>query len=113
MRMDAEDNGLPVFKMPVHPLNLIRIHVGRIHFHCGRQVDNNGIFSGRPPGFLHRSADLQGKIQFRPGKAFGRIFQNNLSGKCSGAILHHLRPFHRDIDDFFTGSMKYHIPLQS
>ena len=67
--MHAQDDALPVLKMRIHPLDLIRVHVGRIRLHRGRQIDDHRILFRRAPLFLYGGADLQRVIQLRSGKA--------------------------------------------
>ena len=98
--------------MPVHPLDLIRIDIRRIHLHRGGEVDDHGVFPRRSPGLLYRSADFQCKIQLRSGKTFRRILQNDFSGEVLRMLLHHLRPVHGDLDDLLLRRVENHIPLQ-
>ena len=58
-----------------HGFNLIGIHIRRIHFHRGRQIQYQGKFNARLPFRHHRLANLSAEIQFCHAKCFRRIFQ--------------------------------------
>ena len=112
MGMDTEYNSLPVLEMTIHPLDLIRIHIRRVHFHGGRQVYNNRFFLRRSPGLLYRRTDFQGEIQFGSRKTLRGIFQHDLSRKSRRTLLYHLGTLDRNSNDLFPGCMEHHIPLQ-
>ena len=66
-----------------HGFNLIGIHIWRIHFHRGRQIQYQGKFNARLPFRHHRLANLSAEIQFRHAKCFRRIFQRPM---CFGML---------------------------
>ena len=58
VRVDTEDDAVPVLEVTAHPLDLVRVHVGSCHLHCGRQVEDHGILRSRLPYVLDCCADL-------------------------------------------------------
>ena len=113
VRVYAQDDAVPVFEMTAHPLDLVRVDVGRRHFHGGRKVKDDRIFRRRLPLILDRRADLQGKIQLCAGKALGRILKIDLAGEFLRPLFDPFGPLYRDIDDLFSVHAKDHVPLQS
>ena len=113
VRVDAENNAVSVLKVTAHPLDLVRVHIGRCHFHRGRQVEDHGILRSRLPYVLHCCADLQGKIQLRAGKALGGIFKIDLTGEFLSPLLDPLGSFYCYIDNGLSVLAEHHVPLKS
>ena len=113
VRMHAEDDALTVLKMGIHPLNLIRVYIGRSHLHRGGKVYNDRVLLGRPPGLLYRRTNIQSKIKFRTGKALRRILQAYLGIAVGHILLHQLRAHDGDLLDLLPVLVEHHIPLKS
>ena len=73
MGMYAEDDIVPILKMGTHPLNLICIDIGCIHFHRGRQIKDNRCIGSMIPFLLHRRTDTKREIHLCAGKTLRRI----------------------------------------
>ena len=112
MRVDAEDDAVPVLEVTAHPLDLVCVHVGSCHLNCGRQVKDHRFLRCGLPYVLYGCADLQGKIQLCAGKALGRIFKIDLAGELLSSLLDPLRSFYSDIDDGFSVLAENHISLK-
>ena len=68
--------------MITKPLDLIRIDVGRAHFHCSGQIDDHWPIRGRCQYLVHRIANRYREIHLRTGKTLGAVLKYPL---CFGA----------------------------
>ena len=75
MRMEGNDDVLPIVQVSAHVFNLVGIHMRHGHFHGGRQIDDDLFLCRRLPDIDNLVADLCSEIHFRTGKAFRRIFE--------------------------------------
>ena len=58
------------------PFDLVGIDIGCGHLDGGRKIENGSALRRRLPDRVDRVADLHGKIQFSPGKAFRAVFES-------------------------------------
>ena len=98
--------------MSIHPLDLIRIYIGRGHLHRGRQIDDDLLILRGTPGLLYCRADLQSVVQLGAGKALRRILQQDLPVKVRRILLHQLGADHGNLLDLFLILMEYYVPLK-
>ena len=98
--------------MTVHPLDLIRINVRRIHLYSRRQIDNDWVFFRCAPGFLNCGTDFKGKIHLCSGKAFRGIFQDDLAREVCGIFFYQLGSLYRNVHDMRTVHVEHDISLQ-
>ena len=99
--------------MTVHPLDLICVNVGGRHLYRRRKINNDLLLRSRSPCILYCRTDIKCEIKFCSGKAFRRIFEDNLSVEPIHVLLYHLGAFYGNFLDFLFALVKYHIPLQS
>ncbi len=78
VRMNTDNGSFAVFHITAEVFNLVCVSISGAHFHGGRQVKDNGVFFRRTHFFHNSFADSDGKINFRTGKAFRRIFIANV-----------------------------------
>ncbi len=114
MRMQAQDNGIPIRNFVAEPLYLIGINIRTCHLHRCRQVDNHFIIRIRLPDILYGFTYLKGKLQLSSGKAFRGIFINifRFRGSCR-LISYTFCPKDRKLNYFFFAHMKDCPALQS
>ena len=113
MRVNAQDNGVPVLEMPVHPLDLIRIHVRCGHLHSSRKINNHLVLRCGLPLLLDSCADVQSKIKLRARKALRRVLQDNLPVVISHILLYQLCPLDGDLLNLLPVLVEYHLSLKS
>ncbi len=114
MRMQAEQELVPVRQIAVHPFDLVRIDIRARHLDRRRQVDDDLVLHRRLPDIHDGGAHLAGILQLRLGKAFRRIFHLHQSFRhLVGELAHQRRPVCRDFLDPFHALLKHHTPLQS
>ena len=115
--MNANDSGLAVLHIAAEVFNLVGIGVRSAHFHGGGQVNDDGLFLGSTH-FCHYSlTNSDGKIDFRAGEAFGRVFIANIHATAShlflGELLDETCTLHSDFGNAFHILAKYNLALQS
>ena len=76
--VQRDDDGLAVFQVAAHPLDLVGMDVRRGPLDGGRQVEDHFLLRRRLPDVDHRVAALEREIQFGVRKRFGRILQHHL-----------------------------------
>ena len=98
--------------MTAEPFDLIRVNIGRRHFHRRRQIQDDFAVRGRSPYFVHRVADLDCKVEFRAREAFGAVLEQPLRfGPARRVIEHATCGLHSDVDDARALQPEHDAPL--
>ncbi len=87
VRVEADDDAVAAGEIPVHPLDLVGVDVGRGDLDRGRQVEDDLALRRRAPGGGHRIADLEGEIEFGRGEQFRAVFEGDLGFRHRGGKL--------------------------
>ena len=98
--------------MTAHPLDLIRIDVGCVHFNRRRKVEDHGLFLRGLPDVLDSRADLQGEIELRSGETLGGILQHKVAVIVLCAFLDPAGSVLGDLDNSLAVHVEDDVPLQ-
>ena len=110
--MERNDDVFSAVEGFAHVFNLIGEYVRQGHFHCRRQIDNHFIVWSRLPDIDYRVADVSGKLHFRSGKAFRRIFKLKFSLRIFFSVfVHQLCAVRSDLNDFLFRCAEHLLPL--
>ena len=112
VRMDAEDDAVPVLEVPAHPFDLVGIDIGRIHFNSRRKVEDHRLFLRGLPDVLDGRADLKREIKLCACKALRRILEHEVAVKLIPAFLHPAGAVLGDLDDTRAVHVKDDVPLE-
>lgn len=116
VRMDTNNSSLAVLHIAAEVFNLVGIGVRSAHFHGGWQVNDDGLFLGSTHLCHHSLANSDGKIDFRAGEAFGRVFIANIHTTAShlflGELLDETCALYSDFGNAFHILAKYNLALQ-
>ncbi len=100
VRVHAQGDAVAVADVPAEPLDLIGVNIGRRHLDGRRKIEDGLLLRRRLPDVHHRLADLDGKVELGPGKAFGRVLINDLAfGHRSGEFPNELGAIDGDVYD--------------
>ena len=115
--VDTDNGSFAVFHIAAEIFDLVCVGVSSAHFHCGRQVEDDGIFFRRTHFFHNCFANSDREIDFSTGEAFGRIFVANVHATASNFFLSQLTDksctLYCDINDTVHIFTKYYFTLQS
>ena len=116
MGMEADDGSFPVGQVFDKILDLVRVGIGRAHFHRSRQVENDRIFFGSTQCFHNLVADPDSKILLRSRIAFRGIFVTDVHAAAGHFLLRQLPDqfgaFHGNIHNAVHILPEYDLPLQ-
>src|SRR3954471_8380896 len=73
VRMQAEHDFVAVFHVAVEPLDHVAVHVRRVHFDGGGQIQDQLLVGGRADGIDDRFTDFEREVRLGTREAFGRI----------------------------------------
>src|SRR3954465_2890970 len=73
MRMQAEHDFVAVFHVAVEPLDHVAVHVRRVHFDGGGQIQDQLLVGGRADGIDDRFTDFEREVRLGTREAFARI----------------------------------------
>ena len=60
----------------MHPFDLVSVDVGRGSFHRGRQIEDDLVVRGGPPGVGNRVAYLEREVELGGGKCLWAVFEH-------------------------------------
>ena len=112
MRMQTQDDLLPLWQIAMHPFNLVGIDVGARHLHRRRQVKDDLVINRRLPDFHYSRADLAGVVELGLGKAFRGIFHLDMGFRhFIGELPHQLCPVGGNFLDARAVHIKHNASL--
>ena len=113
VRVEAQDDALPVVEVAAEPLDLVRVDVGGRHLDGGRQVDDHPLGRGRLVHVHHRLADLDRVVELGAGEALRRVLVDPVRlGAGLGQLPDELRAAHCDVGNARPVEPEDHPPLQ-
>ena len=93
VRVHRHDHAVAAREVPAHPLDLVRVDVGRGELDGRRQVDDGLPLRRRQPDVGDRIADFHGEIELRAREAFRRILEEPLgAGALRDEVADELGP---------------------
>ena len=111
--MHREHDVAPPRDAPVHPLDLVGVHVGRRGFDRGRQVDDQLSLRARVPSLDHGVHDLHGEIELGGAEALGRILERDLGLRQGCRLLaHRARSVHRQLAHLRAAHAEHDLALR-
>src|SRR5690606_17303104 len=108
VRVHAQDDGVAMLQVAVHPLDLICIQIRRRGFNGGRKVEDHFPVGCRSPLFGNRVANLFGELRLGCAEDFGRILQYPFSFRVlSRQALNRLGATDGDLLDLFLAHVEH------
>src|SRR3954452_1181289 len=87
VRMQAEHDFGAVFHVAVEPLDHVAVHVRRVHFDGGRQIQDQLLVGGRADGIDDRFTDFEREVRLGTRETFGRILIADAGTRHAGLQL--------------------------
>src|SRR5690606_21428075 len=105
--------GIAVVEVPVHPLDGVRVHVGRGHLHGGGQVDDDLAVRSGLPHVQYRVAHLGRVLQFGPGEGLRAVFVEDAGVRQRlFKLLAQHGTVSGDVHDLVLAGTEHHVALQ-
>ena len=89
VRVEGDTHAVPIMDVLVHVFYLIRVDVRQGHFYGCRKVQNHRMVRCRIPDVDYGVAHFQCVFRLGSGKAFRRVFKDEIGARILGRILVH------------------------